>query len=74
MMAIDDDLLNDPEYQAFVEGQRKHCGCDDRYCPCDGVLAGGMCDDIHDDSHFDEDDDFDEDDYQFWNSDHDWDD
>lgn len=33
------------EYQAFVDEMVKHCWCDgDR--PCDGVLAGGLCDGI----------------------------
>lgn len=43
------DMASDPEYQAFVEGQLKHCRCASRYAPCDGVLAGGMCDDMQDD-------------------------
>ena len=42
------DLTRDPEYLRFVEGQRKHCRCS-RNSPCDGVLAGGMCDDFQDD-------------------------
>jgi hypothetical protein len=42
-------MASDPEYQAFVEGQRKYCQCSDKYAPCDGVLAGGMCDDVQDD-------------------------
>lgn len=25
------------------------CNCTDRIAPCDGVLAGGMCDNIQDD-------------------------
>ena len=42
------DLTRDPEYWRFVEGQRKYCRCS-RNAPCDGVLAGGMCDDVQDD-------------------------
>lgn len=42
-------LVDDPHYQEFVEGQRKHCRCTSRIAPCDGVLAGGMCDNIQDD-------------------------
>lgn len=31
------------EYQKFVESMVPHCRCEfDR--PCDGVLAGGLCD------------------------------
>lgn len=40
---------DDPEYQRFVAEQAKHCHCRPGNCPCDGVLAGGMCDDIQDD-------------------------
>lgn len=46
--AVEGDQQSDTEYQAFVEGQREHCHCSDRYSPCDGVLAGGMCDGIKD--------------------------
>lgn len=45
-------LIGDPyqskEYQKFVESMAEHCHCtpeDDR--PCDGVLAGCPCDDLH---------------------------
>lgn len=48
------DMESDPEYQAFVEGQRKYCRCSDRYAPCEGVLAGGMCDNMQDASDDDE--------------------
>jgi len=42
------DMTDDPQYQAWVESMAKHCRCDhDR--PCAGVLAGGLCDDLHDD-------------------------
>lgn len=38
-----DDPANDPDYQAFIASMEKFCRCDyDR--PCDGVLAGGLCD------------------------------
>ena len=51
------DMSTDPEYQRFVESQVKHCRCS-RNRPCDGVLAGGPCDDIQhdyeDDLWFDE--------------------
>ena len=42
------DMTDDPAYQKWVEGMAMHCRCDhDR--PCAGVLAGGLCDDLHDD-------------------------
>ncbi len=47
------DFRDDPEYQAFVDSQAKHCHCS-RDCPCDGVLAGGFCDDMTDDHDYDE--------------------
>lgn len=37
---------DDPEYTEFVRGMAKHCNCcpDCSSVPCDGVLAGGLCD------------------------------
>lgn len=35
-------------YQKFVESMVPHCHCAERYRPCDGVLAGGVCDGIKD--------------------------
>lgn len=36
------------QYEAFVESMLAFCHCSG--CrPCDGVLAGGMCDNIQDD-------------------------
>ena len=32
------------EYQRFVSAMAQHCQCHPSNCPCDGVLAGGMCD------------------------------
>lgn len=43
-----DDITADLAYQAFVESMVPHCRCS-RDCPCDGVLAGGLCDDIQED-------------------------
>jgi len=48
------DMPDDPEYQAWVESMAKHCRCSND-CPCAGVLAGGLCDDLQDDP-LDEDD------------------
>jgi|ERR1051325_593950 hypothetical protein len=49
-----DDPYQTVEYQRFVEDMAKHCRCTpyaDR--PCDGVLAGGPCDDAHRDLEMD---------------------
>jgi hypothetical protein len=49
---------DDPEYQAFAESMLPHCRCKQN-APCDGVLAGGLCDDVQDDERatiFDSDD------------------
>ena len=37
------------EYQRFVESMVPYCHCKAGNCPCDGVLAGGLCDGITDD-------------------------
>lgn len=47
------DPHDSPEYQAFVESMVPFCHCAQNR-PCDGVLAGGICDDIQDDDLFDE--------------------
>lgn len=36
--------MDSPDYQAFVEDVAKYCRCS--HGPCDGVLAGGMCDEL----------------------------
>jgi hypothetical protein len=41
------DITQDPEYQKFVESMVPHCHCAERHRPCDGVLAGGLCDENH---------------------------
>ena len=43
------DPFQTPEYQAFVESMVPFCHCSERNRPCDGVLAGGLCDGINDD-------------------------
>jgi hypothetical protein len=43
-----DDMHDDPGYQALVVELASKCTCtpiSDR--PCDGLLAGGLCDDLH---------------------------
>lgn len=37
------------EYQKFVESMIPLCHCAEKHRPCDGVLAGGVCDGIQDD-------------------------
>lgn len=41
-----DDPYNGPGYRFFVAMMAKHCHCCPacRNPPCDGALAGGMCD------------------------------
>lgn len=40
-----DNPYDSPEYAAFVESMAKHCHCEPAGSrPCDGVLAGGLCD------------------------------
>ena len=52
----EEDPHQSEEYQKFVESMAQHCRCaKDR--PCDGVLAGGICDDIQDDEDLFEDED-----------------
>lgn len=42
-----------PEYQAFVEEMAKDCKCYPlEVRPCDGLLAGGPCDRMGQDSDF----------------------
>lgn len=56
--------MRDTEYDAFVAGQVKYCSCDPPYCPCAGVLAGGMCNELKSDEDellYGDNDDWDED-------------
>lgn len=39
----------DEQFQMFVNEMDKHCRCCEKERPCDGVLAGGLCDEIKDD-------------------------
>jgi hypothetical protein len=42
------DMTDDPSYQALVQELAMKCTCtpeSDR--PCAGLLAGGLCDDLH---------------------------
>ncbi len=47
------DMTEDPAYHAWAESMAVHCRCSHN-CPCDGVLAGGPCDNIQE--HDDDDD------------------
>lgn len=42
-------------YEKFVESMVPHCHCREQDRPCDGVLAGGICDDIQDEPEAHED-------------------
>lgn len=42
------DFTESPEYQKHLEEMAKLCHCRSSECPCDGILAGGMCDNIQD--------------------------
>jgi len=50
------------EYEKFVQSMVAHCHCCSSNKPCDGVLAGGICDNIQEDERdgfdWDEDEEF----------------
>ena len=48
------DITEDEQYEKFVESMVQYCRCTGQPRPCDGVLAGGLCDNIHDDPRDDE--------------------
>lgn len=50
-----EDPYDDPAYQQFVEEMAKDCKCTPlSNRPCDGLLAGGLCDDLHTDRECDD--------------------
>lgn len=50
----DEDPYQSEEYQKFVESMVPYCRCTpEANRPCDGVLAGGLCDDLHWDRDYD---------------------
>lgn len=53
-MSYDENIYETPEYQEFVDECSKRCRCSRGVC--DGVLAGGFCDEIIEDEpeHWDE--------------------
>lgn len=42
------DPFDSEEYQKFVQSMAPLCRCKESNRPCDGVLAGGLCDDFQD--------------------------
>ncbi len=42
-----EDPTDSPEWQVWIEGLAKHCRCRDNR-PCDGLMAGGPCDELGD--------------------------
>ena len=57
------DPFESEEYAAFVESCVPLCHCSPSLSPCDGVLAGGVCDNIQTErSPLDDDEDYEEDD------------
>jgi len=48
-MKTEEDPYFCEEYARFVDSMVRFCKCAERHRPCDGVLAGGMCDRIKDD-------------------------
>ena len=47
---MDEDPTQSLEYLHFIESMVQYCRCTPEYNrPCDGVLAGGLCDDLHSD-------------------------
>lgn len=53
----DSDPFESEQYARFVESMAKYCRCQSPYpCPCDGVLACGLCDDMGNEPDFTKDD------------------
>lgn len=45
---MDEEITNDPSYQKFIEDAAKQCKCIPvSMRPCDGLLAGGLCDELN---------------------------
>jgi hypothetical protein len=46
-----DEMHNDPGYQQLVQELALQCKCTPLESrPCDGLLAGGLCDNLHPDA------------------------
>lgn len=50
-----EDPYESQEYEKFVQGMARHCHCKESNRPCDGILAGGVCDGITEDEEDDDD-------------------
>lgn len=52
----EEDRDRDDEHQRalWMADAAKHCRCDLLWSPCEGVLAGGMCDELTTDEYEDE--------------------
>lgn len=61
--AMPENPFDSVEYEQFVASMVPHCHCSARYRPCDGVLAGGICDGMSDEPNDSEDDEPDDQDY-----------
>lgn len=56
-----ENLFDCEAYERFVMSMEEYCHCSFRNRPCDGVLSGGVCDQIEDDRNDDcEDHEYDE--------------
>jgi len=64
-LTLEQDPYESDEYAAFVESMIPLCHCVG-HRPCDGVLAGGICDDIQDDGREELGD---QDDFRSWDND-----
>lgn len=46
---VAEDPFESEDYAKFVDSMVPHCHCAGQHRPCDGVLAGGICDNMRDD-------------------------
>ena len=51
-----EEIFNSEEYEKFVQSMVSYCHCSEQHRPCDGVLAGGICDNIQEELTYDDDD------------------
>ena len=52
------DMTDDADYQTWIESLVKYCRCQNGDVPCDGLLAGGICDEMpaYDNDYYEDDD------------------
>lgn len=48
LAAFQDDTLEEEERQRYVAAAAEHCHCRAIHGPCEGVLTGGICDNVQD--------------------------